>query len=66
MSEVSSASSRALVETQAKAKTLLEALPYIQEFSGATVVVKVGGEIADEPERAAAFTRSKSAAPYAA
>lgn len=51
------ATSRVLEETQAKAKTLLEALPYIQEFSGKRVVVKVGGEVADDTETAAVFTR---------
>jgi hypothetical protein len=31
----------------AKAETLLEALPYIQKFSGATFVVKYGGSFMD-------------------
>jgi len=31
----------------AKAATLLEALPYIQRFSGATFVVKYGGSFLD-------------------
>jgi acetylglutamate kinase len=34
----------------AKAATLLEALPYIQEFSGATFVVKYGGSFMDSPD----------------
>jgi len=34
----------------AKAGTLLEALPYIQKFSGATFVVKYGGSFMDSPE----------------
>lgn len=34
----------------AKASTLLEALPYIQEFSGATFVVKYGGSFMDSPD----------------
>src|SRR5512137_3067966 len=34
----------------AKAATLLEALPYIQKFSGATFVVKYGGSFMDSPE----------------
>jgi acetylglutamate kinase len=34
----------------AKAHTLLEALPYIQRFSGATFVVKYGGSFMDSPE----------------
>src|SRR4029434_1258968 len=33
----------------AKASTLLEALPYIQRFSGATFVVKYGGSFMDLP-----------------
>ncbi len=34
----------------AKANTLLEALPYIQRFSGATFVVKYGGSFMDSPD----------------
>src|SRR5260221_1011893 len=34
----------------AKAETLLEALPYIQKFSGVTFVVKYGGSFMDSPE----------------
>jgi acetylglutamate kinase len=34
----------------AKAKTLLEALPYIQRFNGATFVVKYGGSFMDAPD----------------
>jgi acetylglutamate kinase len=34
----------------AKANTLLEALPYIQKFSGATFVIKYGGSFMDSPE----------------
>ena len=34
----------------AKAHTLLEALPYIQRFSGATFVVKYGGSFMDSPD----------------
>ena len=36
----------------AKAATLLEALPYIQKFSGATFVVKYGGSFMDSPDSA--------------
>jgi acetylglutamate kinase len=36
----------------AKAGTLLEALPYIQRFSGATFVVKYGGSFMDSPDPA--------------
>ena len=34
----------------AKAETLLEALPYIQKFNGATFVVKYGGSFMDSPD----------------
>jgi len=34
----------------AKTHTLLEALPYIQKFSGATFVIKYGGSFMDSPE----------------
>src|SRR3954468_10170316 len=33
-----------------KTDTLLEALPYIQKFSGATFVVKYGGSFMDSPD----------------
>jgi acetylglutamate kinase len=36
----------------AKADTLLEALPYIQRFSGATFIVKYGGSFMDSPDAA--------------
>src|SRR5438876_7089035 len=36
----------------AKATTLLEALPYIQKFNGATFVVKYGGSFMDSPDPA--------------
>lgn len=36
----------------AKAATLLEALPYIQKFNGATFVVKYGGSFMDSPDAA--------------
>src|SRR5438128_923936 len=36
----------------AKAETLLEALPYIQRFSGATFVIKYGGSFMDSPDPA--------------
>jgi acetylglutamate kinase len=34
----------------AKTETLLEALPYIQKFSGATFVIKYGGSFMDSPD----------------
>jgi len=36
----------------AKANTLLEALPYLQKFRGATFVVKYGGSFMDSPDAA--------------
>src|SRR5215204_3103629 len=33
-----------------KTTTLLEALPYIQKFSGATFVIKYGGSFMDSPD----------------
>src|SRR3954462_13145072 len=38
-----------MIEHIEKAQTLLEALPYIQKFSGATFVVKYGGRFIDFP-----------------
>src|SRR5260221_4378862 len=37
-------------EVTAKAKVLLEALPYIQDFRGSTFVVKYGGRFMDDPD----------------
>ena len=37
-------------EVIAKARVLLEALPYIQDFRGATFVVKYGGSFMDSPD----------------
>lgn len=42
-------------EAQAKSAVLVEALPYIQRWTGKTVVIKVGGEIADNPETLKGF-----------
>jgi acetylglutamate kinase len=38
-----------IAEVTAKAKVLLEALPYIQEFRGSIFVVKYGGSFMDDP-----------------
>jgi acetylglutamate kinase len=38
-----------VAEITAKAKVLLEALPYIQDFRGSTFVVKYGGSFMDDP-----------------
>ena len=39
-----------VAEVTAKAEVLLEALPYIQDFRGATFVVKYGGSFMDDPD----------------
>lgn len=39
-----------VAEVTAKAKVLLEALPYIQDFRGSTFVVKYGGSFMDDPD----------------
>lgn len=40
-----------------KAKVLIEALPYIQRFSGKTIVVKYGGNAMTDPELESSFAR---------
>jgi len=40
-----------------KAKTLIEALPYIQRFSGKTVVIKYGGNAMIDDELKQSFAR---------
>ena len=42
-------------EYQQKARTLIEALPYIREFSGRTIVVKYGGAAMESEERMSSF-----------
>ncbi|WP_435206340.1 acetylglutamate kinase [Micromonospora sp. bgisy143] len=44
-----------LTRAQAKAETLIEALPWLARFSGSTVVVKYGGNAMTEPELQRAF-----------
>ena len=39
-----------LAEITAKARVLLEALPYIQDFHGSIFVVKYGGSFMDDPD----------------
>jgi acetylglutamate kinase len=39
-----------VAEVTAKAEVLLEALPYIQDFRGATFVIKYGGSFMDDPD----------------
>src|SRR5438034_11653744 len=41
-----------VAEVTAKAKVLLEALPYMQDFRGSTFVVKYGGSFMDDPNPA--------------
>jgi acetylglutamate kinase len=41
-----------VAEVTAKAKVLLEALPYIQDFRGSTFVIKYGGSFMDDPDPA--------------
>jgi acetylglutamate kinase len=47
----------ARADVEARAAVLLEALPYIREFAGATVVVKYGGAAMTNPELKASFAR---------
>jgi acetylglutamate kinase len=44
--------STGMEELIAKAATLLEALPYVQRFSGKTFVIKYGGSFMDSPDAA--------------
>jgi acetylglutamate kinase len=44
-------------DTSARVAVLLEALPYIREFAGATIVVKYGGAAMVAPELKASFAR---------
>jgi acetylglutamate kinase len=46
-----------LAAAHAKAKTLSEALPFMQRYDNATVVVKYGGHAMGDPELAASFAR---------
>lgn len=47
--------SDSLTRAQAKAATLIEALPWLARFAGATVVVKYGGHAMADPELRRAF-----------
>jgi acetylglutamate kinase len=42
-----------VAEVTTKAKVLLEALPYVQDFRGSTFVVKYGGSFMDDPDPSA-------------
>ncbi|GAB3140475.1 acetylglutamate kinase [Micromonospora sonneratiae] len=52
---MTAALSRDLSQAQQKAATLIEALPWLARFSGATVVVKYGGNAMTDPELQRAF-----------
>ncbi len=57
MGEMNRSSLPDRAEVEARAAVLLEALPYIREFRGATVVVKYGGAAMSRPELKASFAR---------
>jgi acetylglutamate kinase len=46
--------------TIAKARTLLEALPFLKEHRGSSVVVKVGGAVMQQPKLTSSFARDLS------
>jgi acetylglutamate kinase len=46
--------------TRAKARVLLDALPYIREHSGSTVVIKVGGAAMEDPSLSVRFAEDVS------
>ena len=46
------------MEARDRAATLVEALPYIQQFTGKTIVVKYGGAAQVQPELHAPFART--------
>ncbi len=48
---------KTIPQLQAKAATLIEALPYIQRFAGEVLVVKYGGHAMTDPEAAKSFAR---------
>jgi acetylglutamate kinase len=52
---VTAALTRDLAVAQQKAATLIEALPWLREFSGETVVIKYGGNAMVDPELQRAF-----------
>src|SRR5262245_14455496 len=54
---VSSATDPRVRDAGAKATILAEALPYIREFSGRTVVVKYGGNAMEDPDLAHLFAQ---------
>ncbi|MSU66701.1 MAG: acetylglutamate kinase [Opitutus sp.] len=55
-----------VADVTAKAKVLLEALPYIQDFRGSTFVIKYGGSFMDDPDPAGRIRVAKDIAFLAA
>ena len=55
-----------VADVTAKAKVLLEALPYIQDFRGSTFVIKYGGSFMDDPDPAGRIRVAKDIACLAA
>ena len=45
------------MNTDAKAATLVEALPYLQRFRGKTFLIKIGGAAMDKPELVSSLMR---------
>lgn len=50
-------SARVIAATQAKAKVLVEAMPYLRALAGRRVVVKCGGEVVDDAEQSASLVQ---------
>ncbi len=48
---------RVTADTQAKASVLIEALPFLKNFGGKRVVIKVGGELLDNESASASFAQ---------
>lgn len=48
---------RTSAEVEAKALVFIEAIPYLRQFAGKRIVVKVGGELLLDPEAAHAFAQ---------
>ena len=46
-----------MTEEQAKAATLIEALPYLQRFRGETFLIKIGGSVMEDPQLVSDFMR---------
>ncbi|MBK1832490.1 acetylglutamate kinase [Roseibacillus ishigakijimensis] len=46
-----------MTDAQAKAATLIEALPYLQHFRGETFLIKIGGSVMEDPQLVSDFMR---------